>query len=91
MNTMKKILRWFLIIIMSFLLVFIGGVIFAKVVIPMTSWLWYREYPDGSWRIHGRGLLFFVGLLLFSMAGILAGVTRLVDWALFPSSTKERK
>ena len=88
---MKQILRWFLILLLSFMLVMLGGVLFAKVVIPYTSWIWYRELADGSSRIHGRGLMFIVVLLFFGLAAILAGVTRLVDWALFPSGKPAKK
>lgn len=82
---MKRLFRWSLIIVISLLLVLLGGYLFINVVVPATSWIWYEELPDGSSRVHARALLFIFGLLLFSLAAILAIVTRVVDWAIFPN------
>ena len=82
---MKRLFRWSLIIVISLLLVLLGGYLFINVVVPATSWIWYEQLPDGGSRVHARALLFIFGLLLFSLATILAIVTRVVDWALFPN------
>lgn len=88
---MRHVIRWFLIILLSFLLVILGGILFYKVIMPLTSWIWWEQLPDGSSRIHTRAALFVVGLLFLSLAAVLAGVTRIVDWALFPERTKMSK
>ncbi len=70
MTLMRQLLKWFMVIGISLILVVLSGYLLLNVILPATEHLWLREGEDIT-KISGRFLIFVVGGVLLFSASVL--------------------